>query len=239
MNHLSAVAHFSSNLPLLKSCRIGKTYLRDMNFDLIITYQVIKDDVEPLIILLKEHAQKHSKDYYYHVRSQHELDERVAIAARMIYLNRTCFNGLWRVNRKGHFNVPIGSYKNPRICNEGNLRACHDALRNVDVRKRDFRKFEAKHNDFVYFDPPYHPLDETSFTSYYKSSFGWKEQIALRDVCLELSKRGVHVMVSNSASTFIEEIYQEFEIHRVQAPRMVNSRADRRGLVDEYLITNY
>ncbi len=216
-----------------------RAFLRDMNFDLINTYQVIRNGVEPLILSLKEHARHHSKEYYYEVRKQHHLENRLEIAARFIYLNRTCFNGLWRVNRKGEFNVPIGSYKNPRICHEENLRACNNALQDVDVRTRDFRKFEAKRDDFVYFDPPYHPIDETSFTSYYKSSFGWKEQVALRDVCLELAERGAKVMVSNSATSFIQDIYQQFEIHRVQAPRMVNSRADRRGLVDEFLITSY
>lgn len=230
---------FFFELATSQGLRGRSAFLRDMNFDLINTYQVIKNGVEPLILLLKEHARKHSKDYYYQVRSQHHLDDRVAIAARFIYLNRTCFNGLWRVNRKGEFNVPMGSYKNPRICHDDNLRACQDILRNTDIRTRDFRKYEAKKNDFVYFDPPYHPLDETSFTSYYKHSFGWKEQIALRDVCLELKDRGAKVMVSNSATLFIQEIYEQFKIHRVQAPRMVNSRADKRGLVDEFLITSY
>lgn len=214
-------------------------FLSDMNFDLIHTYQEIKRDVEPLIVELHEHARNHSKEYYYQIRSEHDLDDRVLIAARMIYLNKTCFNGLWRVNRKGEFNVPIGSYKNPKICHESNLRACHVALAKVDVRMSDFAAIKAGKDDFVYFDPPYHPIDQTSFTSYYKSSFGWEEQIALRDFSVELETRGAKVMISNSDTPFIREIYESFNIIQVQAPRLVNSKADKRGLVNELLITNF
>lgn len=216
-----------------------RVFLSDMNFHLIHTYQEIKRDVEPLIAKLHEHARNHSKSYYYEIRSDHDCEDRVGIAARMIYLNRTCFNGLWRVNRKGEFNVPIGSYKNPKICHASNLRSCHRALADVDVRMSDFAAIQAGADDFVYFDPPYHPIKETSFTSYYKSSFGWKEQIALRDFSEELATRGVKIMVSNSDTPFIREIYESFNINQVQAPRLVNSRADKRGLVNELLITNY
>ena len=220
----------------------GRALLSDVNFDLINTYQVIQRDPEPLIARLKEHASQHCKDYYYRLRSQQQLDDRVEIAARFIYLNKTCFNGLWRVNSKGEFNVPMGSYKNPAICQPEALRACHAALQGVDVRKRDFRKLDAGEGDFVYFDPPYQPLNATSsFTSYAKSSFGEGEQEALRDVCLALHDRGATVMVSNSDTPRIRKLYADavFKDETVQAPRMVNARADRRGAVNELLITNY
>ena len=126
----------------------GQAFLSDVNFDLINTYQVIQRDPEPLIQKLRQHAVKHSKDYYYKIRSQHQLDDRVEIAARFIYLNKTCYNGLWRVNSKGEFNVPLGSYKKPAICQEALLLACHGALQGVDIRSRDFRKLAAGQGRF-------------------------------------------------------------------------------------------
>ena len=217
----------------------GQAFLSDVNFDLIHTYQVIQRDPEPLIARLKQHALKHSKEYYYGIRSQHELDDRVELAARFIYLNKTCYNGLWRVNSKGEFNVPVGKYKNPAICQEELLRACHAALQGVDVRTRDFRKLDAGAGDFVYFDPPYRPLDKTSFTRYAKADFGEAEQEALRDLCLALHERGATFMLSNSDTS--NALYQDpaFRVEIVKAPRLVNSRADSRGDVNELLITNY
>ena len=217
----------------------GQAFLSDVNFDLINTYQVIQRDPEPLIARLKEHASQHSKDYYYEIRRQHHLDDRVEIAARLIYLNKTCYNGLWRVNSKGEFNVPMGSYRNPNICDGRNLRACHAALQGVDIRMRDFRKLEAGEGDFVYFDPPYQPLDKTSFTRYAKVDFGAKEQESLRDLCLVLHNRGAKFMLSNSDTS--SDLYGDltFQPKIVKAPRSVNSRADARGAVDELLITNF
>ena len=217
----------------------GGAYLSDVNFDLINTYQVIQRDPEPLIAKLQIHADNHSPDYYYHIRSQQALDDRVEIAARFIYLNKTCFNGLWRVNSKGEFNVPMGSYKNPAICQPELLRACHRALQGVDVRVSDFQKLNAGAGDFVYFDPPYHPLDKTSFTRYAKEDFGLGEQVALRDLCLELHERGVKFMLSNSDTSSTLYDSPVFNVEIVKAPRFVNSRSDRRGAVDELLITNY
>lgn len=220
----------------------GQAFLSDINFDLINTYQVIQRDPEPLIARLKQHANGHSKEYYYKLRSEHKLDDRVEIAARFIYLNKTCFNGLWRVNSKGEFNVPIGSYKKPAICDEKNLRACQSVLHDVDVRLRDFRDLPAKAGDFVYFDPPYQPLSETSaFTSYAKDDFGEAAQVALRDHCLELHEWGVKVLLSNSDTAFVRELYGSsiFSVDQVLAPRMVNCKASKRGVVSELLITNY
>jgi len=208
---------------------------------LINTYQIIQKDPEPLIRRLHNHAQNHNSDYYYQIRSQHDLDDRVEIAARFIYLNKTCYNGLWRVNSKGEFNVPIGSYKNPTICQPEVLRACHAALQRVDVRLRDFRKLDAGEDDFIYFDPPYHPLDETSFTSYAKNGFDSRDQEGLRDICLKLDKRGAKVMVSNSDTRLIRDLYRskDFKIEEVKAPRLVNCKADKRGAVGELIITTY
>ena len=216
----------------------GQAFLSDINFDLINTYQVIQRDPESLIVKLKEHAQNHNSDYYYHIRSQHKLDDRIEIAARFIYLNKTCYNGLWRVNSKGEFNVPVGSYTNPAICQEEVLAACHYALQGVDIRLRDFRKVDAGEGDFVYFDPPYQPLDSTSFTRYAKDDFGAIEQTALRDLCLALHERGAKFMLSNSDTS--TPLYQDpiFKVETVKAPRFVNSRSDQRGAVDELLITN-
>ncbi len=219
----------------------GRTFLSDVNFDLINTYQVIQRDPEPLIAKLRIHAEKHSKAHYYQVRSQHDLDDRIAIAARFIYLNKTCFNGLWRVNSKGEFNVPMGSAVKPAICQADNLRACHIALQSVLVRKQSFEALDALDGDFVYMDPPYHPLDGGSFTDYSKSGFATAEQIALRDFCVELTDKGALIMLSNSDTPFVRDLYAgcAFKIERVKAPRMVNSNASARGPVNELLIRNY
>ena len=220
----------------------NKRCLSDINRDLITAYQVIQRDADPLIAKLRQHAQKHSRAYYYDTRKQHHLQDPIERAARFIYLNKTCFNGLWRVNSKGEFNVPISSAKKPGICQEDNLRACHIALQDVDIRVQDFRKTAAGKDDFVYFDPPYHPLNATSsFTSYAKNGFTPQDQTALRDLCLALHRQDVKLMLSNSDTAFIRQLYDNaiFAIATVQAPRMVNRDADKRGAVNELLITNY
>ncbi|MYD09637.1 MAG: DNA adenine methylase [Chloroflexi bacterium] len=220
----------------------GQAYLSDINYDLIQTYQLIRRDPEPLIARLKQHARSHAKDYYYETRGQHDLGDPVEIAARFIYLNKTCYNGLWRVNSKGEFNVPMGSSKKPAICQEDNLRACHEALQDVEVRELDFLDIEAGENDFVYFDPPYHPLEGGSFTDYAKTGFREAEQTALRDLCRELHERGAKFMLSNSDTDFIRDLYADASVFRlttVQAPRMVNCKSDGRGAVNELLISNF
>ncbi len=220
----------------------GQAFLSDVNFDLINTYQVIQRDPEPLIKKLREYAANHSKDYYYGIRGQHDLDDRVEIAARFIYLNKTCFNGLWRVNSKGEFNVPMGSSEKPAICQSAILRACNRALQGVRIHVSDFHEVEADIGDFVYFDPPYHPLESApSFTSYSATGFGVPQQLALRDLSLELCRRGALVMLSNSDTEFIRDLYDSafFNLATVKAPRMINCKGDGRGVVNEVLITNY
>ena len=219
-------------------------YLSDLNNELVITYNVIKSDVENLIKSLKKH--KLDKEYFLKIRAQNpETLSDLNIASRFIYLNRTCFNGMYRVNSKGGFNVPFGKYTNPLICDENNLRKASKALKNVEIKKQDYKEVlkKAKKGDFVYFDPPYYPVSKTaSFTSYTSESFLDKEQIELRDTFVELHKRGCFVMLSNSDTPFINKIYSEItgvNITKVQAGRAINSNASKRGKITEVLVTNY
>ena len=219
-------------------------YLSDLNNELVITYNVIKNDVENLIKSLKKH--KLDKEYFLKIRAQNpEKLSNLNTASRFIYLNRTCFNGMYRVNSKGGFNVPFGKYENPLICDEVNLRKVSKALKNVEIKKQDYKEVlkKAKKGDFVYFDPPYYPISKTaSFTSYTSESFLDKEQIELRDTFLELHKRGCFVMLSNSDTPFINKIYSEpkgLRITKVQAGRAINSDASKRGKITEVLVTNY
>ncbi len=221
-----------------------KAFLSDLNNDLVITYNVIKKEVEKLISTLKKH--KTDKEYFLKIRAQNsnELTD-LEIASRFIFLNRTCFNGMYRVNSKGGFNVPFGKYTNPLICDEQNLRKVSNALKEVEIKKQDYKEVlkKAKKGDFVYFDPPYYPVSKTSsFTSYTSEAFLEKEQTELRDTFSELSKRGCFVMLSNSDTPFINKIYSEIKgvrITKVQAGRAINSDASKRGKITEVLVTNY
>lgn len=216
-------------------------FLSDTNFDLITAYKVIQKEPEKLIRLLKTYAQKHSEIFYYDMRKEHNLQDAIEVAARCIYLNKTCFNGLWRVNSKGEFNTPIGSYTNPGICKEDNIMACHYALEKASIFYGDFLNISAKSGDFVYFDPPYHPTDETSFTAYSILNFTEKDQIRLRDFIISLHKKEVKIMLSNSNTLFINDLYKSkiFTKRVISAPRMVNCKPGGRGNVEEILITNY
>lgn len=190
-----------------------KAILSDSNKDLVITYNVIKNNVEDLIKSLKKH--KHNKEYFLKIRAQkvNTLSD-IEIASRFIYLNRTCFNGMYRVNSKGEFNVPFGDNKNPLICDEVNLKKVSISLQKVTINHADYKNVlkKAKKGDFVYFDPPYYPVNKTSsFTAYTPDSFLDKEQIELRDTFYELHKRGCFVMLSNSDTPFINKIYSELK----------------------------
>ncbi|OIO19198.1 MAG: hypothetical protein AUJ23_02410 [Candidatus Magasanikbacteria bacterium CG1_02_32_51] len=219
-------------------------YLSDLNNELVVTYNVIKNDVENLIKSLKKH--KLDKEYFLKIRAQNpEKLSDLNTASRFIYLNRTCFNGMYRVNSKGGFNVPFGKYTNPLICDENNLRKASKTLKNVEIKKQDYKEVlkKAKKGDFVYFDPPYYPVSKTaSFTSYTSEAFLDKEQIELRDTFVELHKRGCFVMLSNSDTPFINKIYSEIKgvrITKVQAGRAINSDASKRGKITEVLVINY
>jgi DNA adenine methylase len=214
--------------------------LSDVNADLVETYRAIRDDVESVIMALKDHES--SAEHFYEVRSQQREELSSAQgAARTIFLNRTCFNGLYRVNRKGEFNVPFGKYLNPTICNEENLHAVSNALQNVDLKVEDALLLGTRvvANDLVYFDPPYDPVSKTaSFTSYAKNGFGELQQRSLAKLFASLAKKDVHVMLSNSDTPLIWSLYKGFKIERVYARRAINSKADRRGHITELLISN-
>ena len=218
--------------------------LSDTNRELVITYNVIKDNVDGLIKSLKKHI--YNKEYYLEVRAQdiNELSD-IEIASRFIFLNRTGFNGMYRVNKSGQFNVPFGRYKNPLICDENNLRKVSEALQEITITHRDYKNVLklAKIGDFIYFDPPYYPLNPTSsFTAYTAKGFFEKEQIELRDTFVKLHERGCFVMLSNSDTSFINELYSGLEgvsVNKIIAGRAINSKGSKRGKINEVLITNY
>lgn len=219
----------------------SRAVLTDINEELVNVYQCIRDAVEAVIDGLSIHQANHSKDYYYHIRANpgtHPVER----AARLLYLNKTCFNGLYRENSKGQFNVPMGRYKNPAICNPDLLRAAARALQPVAIAVASFdtvlqRAHDAR--DFVYFDPPYHPISVTSsFTAYNRYAFRAEDQVRLCKIASELANRGVQVMVSNSDCPFIRDLYKDFNIHPIQAARSINSNAKKRGKITELLITS-
>lgn len=215
--------------------------LSDNNPNLMVAYEGVKWEVEQVIQLLREHERRHCKEYYYEMRAA-QPEMRASRAARVIYLNRTCFNGLFRENSRGEFNVPMGRYVNPRICDEANLRAVFRALMKADIATRSFASVaeKAAPGDFVYFDPPYHPVSKTAnFTAYQKGGFGEEEQRALAELFRELDAKGVHVLLSNSWTEFICTLYSGFVQEKVSAKRSVNSRADKRGAVWEILVRNF
>lgn len=215
--------------------------LSDRNQNLLDAYIGVRDHLEELIALLQKHKAQHSEEHYYQVRAAAPRGA-AARAARIIYLNKTCYNGLYRENSKGKFNVPMGRYKNPLICDEANLRAVSRALQSAQLAQRDFREVvaHAKKGDFVYFDPPYWPVSASaSFTAYAKDNFGQKDQEDLAEVFAVLTKRGVHALLSNSDTPFINTLYNDHQIDIVQANRNVNSKGDRRGKVNEVLVRNF
>lgn len=215
-------------------------YLSDANERLIRTYRAIRNGVDDVITLLRTYP--HDQEFFLRLR-QSQIDEQsdTHVAAWFIYLNKTAFNGLYRVNRANRFNVPFGDFKNPCICDEGNLRACSQALARAQVQSTDFSVVleRACPGDLVYFDPPYVPLSTSaSFVSYTRSGFGLLEQRRLRDTALQLKRRGVTVILSNSAHPVVQELYaHHFQIHEVQATRAINSKSDRRGPVREFIIS--
>lgn len=216
--------------------------LTDINADLVITYRCVRDNLEELITLLQAHQQRHNSEYYYDVRNYHNGTD-LTKAARFIYLNKTCFNGLYRVNSQGKFNVPVGKYKNPGICQEEVLRVASLALQKVEIKQANFAEvlnYATGTNDFVYFDPPYYPLNKTSnFTAYSNFCFDENQQIKLRDIFIELAHKGVKVMLSNSDCPLIRDLYSDFNVHTISAARSINSNAQKRGKITEVLVTSY
>lgn len=220
----------------------ARSVLMDINDELVNVYRCVRDCVMDVIVLLEEHQLHHGQDYYYWVRSNPGTTD-VERAARLIYLNRTCFNGLYRENSRGQFNVPMGRYKNPKICHVDLLQAAAIALRNTELFAHPFEmvlEHARTPQDFVYLDPPYYPISATSrFTSYNRYAFNRDDQIRLRDVFAELARRGVKAMLSNSDCEFIRDLYADFPTHTITAARSINSNARRRGKITEVLVTSY
>lgn len=233
---------------VLFSLQPRNAIVNDLNADLMLVYEVIRDDVELLIAALEQH--ENTAEYFYNIR---DLDrdkdayrEMSAIerASRIIYLNKTCYNGLFRVNASGEFNSPFGHYKNPNIVNAPVLRAVSKYLtaNNIQLLHIDFEEVlqRVPRGGFVYLDPPYDPVSDTaSFTGYNRGGFGREEQERLKRCCDELAARGVRFLLSNSATSFIKELYTGYTVEIVHAKRAINSDASKRGAVEEVLIRNY
>lgn len=219
----------------------GKSFLSDLNLELIITYNQLCENPLEVINNLVIHKENHSKEYYYKTRGMFNINDPIQLASRFIYLNKTCFNGLFRVNKKEEFNVPIGNYKNPKIYDLENLIMVSDFLKGNQITYCDYLEINPQENDFVYFDPPYHRTDINSFTSYTRKDFTEKDHIQLSDFTKKLHKKGVKFMVSNSDTPFIRELYKEpyLTIENVSAPRNINCKSDERKSVSELLIRNY
>lgn len=233
---------------MLFNMQPNTAYVNDINSDLIRVYSVIQTDVESLISTLSEF--KNESDFFYSVRDwDRDREKYVALsdvqkAARILYLNKTCFNGLYRVNNAGEFNSPFGNYRNPNIVNEPVLRAVSAYLNNAAIHLSSVDYAEVlkrvPKGAFVYLDPPYDPVSDTSsFTGYSKGGFSREDQIRLRKCCDELNARGIKFMLSNSSTEFIREQYSAYSIITVQAKRAINSVASKRGDVDEVVVRNY
>jgi DNA adenine methylase len=228
-----------------------KAVISDFNGQLILTYTVIKENIDELIVLLRKYKSLHNEAHYYETRNvdRNNADfnalTKVEKAARLIYLNKTCFNGLYRVNARGFFNVPLGKYKNPSICDEIALRQISRYLNTnkINIIHKDFASAVAPagKRSFIYFDPPYHSPDKTSFTGYQADGFGEADQRRLRDVMIKLTLRGAKCLLSNSDTEYIRELYNNdtFDIMTIKAKRAINSNSAARGLVNEVLIKNW
>jgi len=222
--------------------------VNDINAELINLYEVIKNNVNELIDDLKQH--RNDETYFYELR---ELDRNkeyynhltpLQRASRLIYLNKTCYNGLFRVNKAGQFNTPFGNYKNPNIVNEYTLKAVSSYFNKAQITFtcKDFNEAlkGARKGAFVYLDPPYDPVsDSASFTGYDKGGFDQSEQIRLKNACDKLNEKGIKFLLSNSATDFIKDLYKDYKIEIIQAKRVINSKADKRGEIDEVLVMNF
>lgn len=227
-----------------------KAIINDLNEELINVYRVIKDSPEDLIEILIKHKEYNTKDYFYKIRSLDRQDDylekfsKVERAARTIYLNKTCYNGLYRVNSKGHFNTPYGRYKNPNIVNEQLILEMSDYFNKKDIRIMNVDYKEAlkylRKGTFIYFDPPYLPISpSSSFTGYTENGFNLEHQIELKEQCDKLNKRGIRFLLSNSDHPIIRDLYKDYHIKTIQAKRTINSKANKRGEINEVLVFNY
>lgn len=225
-----------------------KAIINDYNTELINVYRTVRDDLDGLVALLKKHEKYNSSDYYYEVRALDRTPDFDKMsnsekAARIIYLNKTCYNGLYRVNSLGQFNSPYGKYKNPNIVNEVVLRAISKYLNGneISIRSGDYKDVlnDIEKNSFVYLDPPYMPISSSSsFTGYTEGGFGYDKQVELKEECDKLNSKGVHFLQSNSDCEEIRELYKDYRIKVVKANRAINSDAKKRGQINEVLIYN-
>lgn len=223
--------------------------INDFNSDLINLYCVVRDNSKELLKILEVHQEKNTKEYYLELRNLDRSDainklSNVEKAARILYMLKVDFNGMYRVNRKNQFNVPYGRYKNPKIADEETISNVSRYFQEskINILNGDFSDAvqTAVKDDFVYFDPPYIPVNVTSsFTSYTSDGFDMDDQIRLRDLFSDLSNKGVHVMLSNSDVPAVRELYKDFNIHSVSANRFINSKSDKRGKVGEVIVTSY
>lgn len=213
----------------------GSITLNDYNQRLITTYEVVRDSPNELLELLRVHKENHSKDYYYKQRAKFNITkDPLELASLFIYLNKTGFNGLYRVNSKNEFNVPIGSYKNPKIYDPEVILNSNKVLNGVDLTNNDFREIYIRSDTFYYMDPPYY----NTFTQYTDVRFNEEFQRDLFQLCRKIDKEGSQFMLSNSLDPFIMDLYKNFNIHIVKASRQVSCKTKSRGKIDEVLITN-
>jgi len=225
--------------------------ISDNNQDLMNLYGIVRDNVEELLEILTEYKKKHMKrpkEFYYEQRKQFNSDKlnreskTLEKSALLIYLNKTCFNGLYRVNSEGKFNVPFGKYKNPGIVQQDRLEEASDLLQDVEIKTMHFKNIikYTEQEDFIYFDPPYQPLSKTSsFTSYTSDAFSEKDQKELYNYFKKLDKKGCRIMLSNSYSPLIKELYRHYNLNVVMASRAINCKGEGRGKIKELLITDY
>jgi DNA adenine methylase len=211
-----------------------KAFLSDINFHLIVTFQAVRDHVDRVIAQLKNLENKHSKEFYQKARLL-LFEDPVLIAALFIYLNKTCYNGLYRVNKSGFFNVPMGDYKTPAIVDEDNLWACCKLLEGKDITQQNFDQLKPRIGDFYYLDPPYHE----TYSGYSGGGFGDNEHIALAAFAKRIDEKGAKFMLSNSDTPFVRKLYKGYTIEKVSASRMVSCKGDGRGKENELIIRNY
>lgn len=233
---------------VLFSLQPKKAIINDYNHELINVYKVVRDNFDELLELLHVHQANNSADYYYEVRAWDRGEHlnkmsNIEKAARIIYLNKTCYNGLYRVNSAGQFNSPYGRYKNPNIVNEAVLKAVSNYFKNndIDIRSGDYKDtlINLDKSSFVYLDPPYMPISSSSsFTGYTEGGFGYNCQVELKQECDKLTQQGIRFVQSNSDCDEIRELYKEYKIKTVKAKRSINSVAKRRGEINEVLIYN-
>ena len=216
-----------------------RAFLTDINPTLVNAYCAVQSEIQTLVMELRK-FERNSDCFYEQRRLLNEhRDPQVVTSARFIYLNRTCFNGLWRENAKGEFNVPYGGDRKNKVMDESNLLSCSIALQKADIFGESFERCESRvhKGDLVYFDPPYIPVSSNSFVDYTADGFGKDEHIKLRDVARRLKKKGVHVILSNSDTPLTRDLYADFELREVQARRSINSNGAGRGKVGELIIT--